>query len=516
MKIRDFLKLNDFSFLRTSDTNESEFRSWKKSLPHLQKALEGLDEFEIFLEYPLPNSPERIDAVIVGESVVFVELKQWSRENVEIMDKKRVLVSGKKRLNPYLQVKGYKDHFLLHTDFNRDIIPVVFLHNFEGKMYGENVFYKNEHKKLNTFLKSRLKFPSDFTYNIKPTKKLIEVITNLRNSFKLSTLQQEVAYSAVDAVKNKKRVLIKGMPGSGKSVVALNLHFYFIEKGIVSSYITKNATPRIVYEYASKINAYRLGMLSPRNFVKSDIAIVDEAHRLTQDQIQKIINNSNSSIFFYDEKQIVSCEDIGERIYDYVDEVIELNEQFRCNSSYEYVKWIDSMLYESGSNGDFSYDFRVFDDINDFVKACKAFDVKISAGYCWEWKSKNDKNAYDIEIGGFKWQWNINDEDDWKKQFLWSVDESQKDKIGCIHTAQGMEFDYAGVIIGEDLRYENGEIITDVTKRASDDFTIKGRCDYDRIIKNTYRVLLTRGMKGCFVYCVDEGLREYLKKGYNE
>ncbi|ACM92683.1 conserved hypothetical protein [Nautilia profundicola AmH] len=513
MKVKEFLKLNNFEFLKDENTSESEFRSWQNSLPHLQKALEGLEEFDIYLEYQLPNSPERIDVVIVGESIIFIELKQWSRENIEIIDKKMLKVLGEEKLNPYLQVKGYKEHFLLHTDFKREIVPVVFMHNFEGEIYGENIFYKNEYEKLNIFLKDKLSKPSTFKYNVMPTKKLVDVVKNVRKSLKLSTLQQEVAYKAINSYKNKRNLLITGMPGSGKSVLALSLHFYFLEKSITSSYITKNATPRVVYEFASEENAYRLLLHSPNTFKQSKVAIVDEAHRLTKEQINNIINGSESAILFYDDRQIVSCEDIGNEIYNYVDEVVELTDQFRCNSSDGYVRWIDSLLYGEEGKVKFSYDFRVFDDIDEFVKACEEYNAKITAGYYWEWKSRKNKNAYDIEIGNHKWQWNMHDEKNWKKQFLWSVDESQKDKIGCIHTAQGMEFDYAGVIIGEDLRYENGKIIADVTKRASDDFTVKGRCDYDRIIKNTYRVLLTRGMKGCFVYCIDEGLREYLKKG---
>ena len=511
MKVKEFLELNNFDFLKDENTGLSELRSWHNSLPHLKKALNGLDEFDIYLEYRLPNSPERIDAVIAGESVIFIELKQWSSENVEIMDKKILKVLGEEKLNPYLQVKGYKEHFLLHTDFKREIIPVVFLHNFEGEIYGENIFYKDEYKKLNDFLKKKLNKPSTFEYNVKPTKKLAYVINDVRNTFKLSTLQQKIAYKAVNAYKNKKNLLIKGMPGSGKSVLALNLHFYFLEKGITSSYITKNATPRVVYEYAGDINPYRIALHSPNTFKNSSVVIVDEAHRLTREQIGKILHNCESVIFFYDEKQVVSCEDIGDGIYDYVDEMAELTDQFRCNTSDDYVKWIDSLLYEKGEKIDFSYDFRVFESIEEFVKACEKHNAKITAGYCWEWKSRKNRNVYDIEIGDYKWQWNLHDEKNWKKQFLWSVDENQYDKIGCIHTAQGMEFDYAGVIIGNDLKYENGKVLTDVTKRASDDFTVKGRCDYDKIIKNTYRVLLTRGMKGCFVYCMDERLREYLK-----
>lgn len=104
-----------------------------------------------------------------------------------------------------------------------------------------------------------------------------------------------------------------------------------------------------------------------------------------------------------------------------------------------------------------------------------------------------------------------------------AIDSDFIDQVGCIHTAQGLEFDYVGVIIGEDLRYENGRIITDFTRRAKTDNSLKGIKKLykenperaleiaDEIIKNTYKTLMTRGMKGCYIYCVDKGLSNYLK-----
>jgi DUF2075 family protein len=104
-----------------------------------------------------------------------------------------------------------------------------------------------------------------------------------------------------------------------------------------------------------------------------------------------------------------------------------------------------------------------------------------------------------------------------------AIDENSVNEVGCIHTSQGLEFDYVGVIIGEDLKYENGRVVTDFTKRATTDQSLKGikslykkdpqkACEIaDEIIKNTYRTLMTRGMKGCYVYCIDPKLAEYLK-----
>ena len=150
---------------------------------------------------------------------------------------------------------------------------------------------------------------------------------------------------------------------------------------------------------------------------------------------------------------------------------------------------------------------------------------RMLAGYCWKWITKNDKNEdkFDIVINeyDFKMKWNLN------SQEPWAIGENSVNEIGCIHTCQGLEFDYVGVIIGEDMRYENGQIITDFTKRASTDKSLSGIKKLykedrqaalekaDELIKNTYRVLMTRGMKGCYIYCVDEGLQKYLKYRIN-
>lgn len=140
------------------------------------------------------------------------------------------------------------------------------------------------------------------------------------------------------------------------------------------------------------------------------------------------------------------------------------------------------------------------------------------AGYCWDWikEGKNNPNIHDIQIGDFAMSWNLG------SSSTWAIDSDSVNEIGCIHTCQGLEFDYVGVIIGEDLCYDNG-IVTDFTKRARTDQSIKGLKGLykkdkekaldiaDTIIKNTYRILLTRGQKGCYIYCVDKNLEMYLK-----
>jgi DUF2075 family protein len=152
--------------------------------------------------------------------------------------------------------------------------------------------------------------------------------------------------------------------------------------------------------------------------------------------------------------------------------------------------------------------------------------ARLLAGYCWDWikDGKNKSDVFDITIPeyNFAMSWNLGNSQ------TWAIDSESVNEIGCIHTAQGLEFDYVGVIIGNDLRYENGKIVTDVTERAKTDQSIKGiykmaRQDFekaekvaDEIIKNTYRTLMTRGQKGCYIYCTDKKLSDYLKKRLNQ
>lgn len=138
------------------------------------------------------------------------------------------------------------------------------------------------------------------------------------------------------------------------------------------------------------------------------------------------------------------------------------------------------------------------------------------------WKNRSD--VFDITIPeyNFAMSWNLGNSQ------TWAIDPNSVNEVGCIHTCQGLEFDYVGVIIGNDLRYEDNKIVTDVTERAKTDQSIKGINKLskenpgqankiaDEIIKNTYRTLMTRGQKGCYIYCTDNKLSEYLKKRLNQ
>jgi DUF2075 family protein len=154
-----------------------------------------------------------------------------------------------------------------------------------------------------------------------------------------------------------------------------------------------------------------------------------------------------------------------------------------------------------------------------FEKNKEANRARLVAGYCWEWVSKKEPTLYDIEFKdfNFKMKWNLSSDP------TWILSQNSVNQVGCIHTSQGLETDYVGVIIGSDLVVRNGKVITSPEKRAKSDQSLKGwkkelaidevntLIKADQLIKNTYRALLTRGMKGCYLYSVDKETNEYFK-----
>jgi DUF2075 family protein len=275
--------------------------------------------------------------------------------------------------------------------------------------------------------------------------------------------------------------------------------------------------------------------------------LADEAHRLNEksglfhnmgeNQIKEIIHAAGCSVFFIDESQRVTMDDIGS-----VDEIrkwaneegseiteMELVSQFRCNGSNGYLAWVDDLL-EIRETANYNldgldYEVRLCDDPADVQRIIveknrTANRARILAGYCWDWPKQNRKNSnyHDIQIGDFSISWNLDDGQ------AFAISENSVNEAGCIHTTQGLEFDYVGVIMGDDIRYEDGHVVTDFTKRASTDQSVKGLKKMykenpdeaieraDEIIKNTYRTLMTRGMKGCYIYCTDPGMREYIRE----
>ncbi len=581
------------------ETPKSEVRAWKNSL--IQAGMRILrsgipDDCGIAIEYNIPYTSKRVDLIVSGldrdgrSNAVIIELKQW--ESAECVPGKdgivRTFLGGTERevAHPSYQAWSYA---MAIMDFNADVQdmgislhPCAYLHNY---LLAENdpltddiysrylsaapIFTKHDGAVIEGFLSRYMKkgdgretiFHLD-SGRLRPSKSLQDALASMMRGnaeFTLLDTQKVVYEEILSSAKlaatseGKRTIIVKGGPGTGKSVLAINLLAELINLGMSASYVSKNRAPREVYKQKLKGSIARSrvdilfsgsgSFIDPSCRDRFDVLLADEAHRLNEksglyankgeNQILEIIRASKLSIFFIDEDQIVTMNDIGS-----VDEIkrhaealgsevfeTELDSQFRCSGSDGYISWLDNMLEirETANplwDRSYGYDFRLFDDPNELREAIIEKNrlsnrSRMVAGYCWNWikEGKSDSAVHDVVIGehDFGMSWNLDSTQ------TWAVDPDSVREIGCIHTCQGLEFDYVGVIIGPDLRFEDGRIVTDVSKRARTDQSVRGigklppgerERRADRIIKNTYKVLMSRGMKGCFVYCCDEGLRD--------
>ncbi|AHF58047.1 DUF2075 domain-containing protein [Spiroplasma eriocheiris] len=588
--------------------NHKELISWSNSLYQVAEVLIMSDipgNTGIAIEYMVPYTDKRVDFIISGyndkeQSVgIIMELKQW--EYLEQVNNKdgivKTYLAGKLRetVHPSYQAWSYVD--IMNSfcsaveERNITLKPISFLHNYElkdvydpvldviYKWYLEYapVFTKHDKDKLANFIKENIKYgdEGDIIWQIengkiKPSKFLQESLKSMIENNPEFTLigNQKVVFEQAKLMfnetmkDNKKRILIvKGGPGTGKSVLAIMFLNYVIQKGKLGKYISKNSAPREVYKFKLKgdhtiknIDGLFSGSSSLHTFTTNyfDTLIIDEAHRLQEksglyankgeNQTKEAINASLFTIFFIDEKQKISLTDNGQileieefaNIYNAEIKKMTLTSQFRCNGSDGYLNWIDKVLYnkemkDEDDNYSFAsdYDFQIIDSPSELMKIIKEKNKsnnksRIVAGYCWDWNSQNDPSAYDIKIGDFIAQWNF------KSSEPWAIGQNSVNQIGSIHTSQGLEFEYVGVIIGDDLKYKNNQLIVDFKKRAKNDKTVRGlkkiekedpHLAYEKakeIILNTYRTFLTRGQKGCYVYCTNLDLSNYLKAELNK
>lgn len=589
---------NAFKAKLLSIPGENELRSWRNSLVYMGQVLNDEDipkDCGVAIEYKIPQTSKRIDFIITGlngdriEHAILVELKQWDKAELTDQDAivRTYINNGKKEVNhPSYQAWSYS---ALLEGFNEAVYttpiqlkPCAYLHNYsadgviDNKFYSDYInkaplFLKADKMKLRDFIKQYVKYgdQKEIIYRIergkiRPSKSLADSLASMlkgNQEFVLIDDQKTVFEKALSLAKTasgekKKVYIVEGGPGTGKTVVAVNLLVKTTNLGLVSHYVTKNAAPRAVYEakLTGSVKKSHISNLfkgsgayygSERNSM--DVLIVDEAHRLNEqsglysnlgeNQIKEIIQTAKCSVFFIDEDQRVTIQDIGTkkeivkwaRLADAEIYEAELSSQFRCSGSDGYLAWLDNLLQiketanETLNSKD--YDFRVLDSPNDLRDEIYRLNrinnrARLVAGYCWDWKSKKDPSAFDIEMEniGFQMQWNLA-----SYGSTWLINPDSVSEVGCIHTCQGLELDYIGVIIGPDFVIRNGKVITDPTKRSSMDRSVRGfknllkqnksgtELFLDKIIKNTYRTLMTRGLKGCFVYCTDIETSNFFK-----
>ena len=402
-----------------------------------------------------------------------------------------------------------------------------------------------------------------------PSKKLLEHTSQVvkdQNAYVLLDSQQVVfakvlaeTREGAKASKLKKTVvLVHGGPGTGKSVIALHLLGRLSGEGLSVMHLTgsKAFTENMRKIVGSKaaaqfgyFNVNKRGELPPNQF---DALVLDEAHRIRDTskdrftkaadwsglpQIDELIHIARVTVFFIDDRQIVRPGEVGSsdliraaakragtKLLEY-----ELESQFRCSGSDGFINWVDNTLdIRRTANVLWKltdpYDFQIVPTIEELEakirsKATEGASSRLVAGFCWPWSDPNADGTLppDVKVGEWEMPWNARPDGkrlakDVPPSNFWASAPGGLNQVGCVYTAQGFEFDYVGIIFGLDLRYDwdTNQWISD--KKQSHDTVVKRSGEqFLELVKNTYRVLFTRGIKGCYVHFMDEGTRRFFQ-----
>lgn len=597
--IGEKLKLAFFNYYRYNPPI-SEVKSWQNSLSRFCMIIQhaALMDQGILLEYQLPLCSKRIDCMVTGvnkdarANAVIIELKQWDSVSPSNVDDCVVTYVGgglRDKLHPSKQAGAYQEYLEgCHTVFNTKAVELSscsYLHNLQFDPKNELFHSRHQHildksplfagdqgSELEEFLSARvgkgeglevLAAVQESKYRV--GKKLLDHVRSVIKGEKIYTLldEQQVVFNSVLAAaqkgfhkKDKVVVLVKGGPGTGKSVIALNLVAELSGRGYNTQHATgsKAFTENIRKTIGSKAGAQFKFFNNYSNAARDvvDILVMDESHRIwasgntrftpaakrsNRALIEELVDAAKVSVFFIDDLQVVRPGEVGSSslIRETAEKLkatlceFELEAQFRCNGSDGFVNWIDNtlgirktanVLWDSKD----SFDFRIIDDVHELeaairLKQAEGMSARLTAGFCWPWSDPNTDGTLvdDVAVEDWTMPWNAKSESTRlgvgiPKSHYWASDANGINQVGCIYTAQGFEFDYVGVIFGKDLRYDpktsswvgdKGHSFDSVVKRSGDKFL--------ELIKNTYRVLLSRGLKGCFVHFIDEDTRNFFR-----
>ncbi|MEO6886959.1 MAG: DUF2075 domain-containing protein [Jatrophihabitantaceae bacterium] len=585
-------------------TGAAEIRSWRNSVPALAQELvdAGLGDVEVLLEYRLPLTSRRVDAVLAGRhpltgrsSFVVVELKQWTRVHAWEGDPDLVEVDGMRggpKLHPGVQVGGYCETIV---DFTRSlsgdldsVAGVAYLHNALSRQPVVDLFDRrpDQHSQIFTgadrsefhqFLRSRLDpdvvgapYADELLRStVGPSKQLLALAAEEVQNREQFVLQgnQELAYKLVmhevaraQREDTKAVVIVSGGPGSGKSVIALSLLGELARQGRSVMHATgsrsftmtlrkvaaaRNPRVRKMFKYFNQfMDADRNGL---------DVLILDEAHRIRETsanrytkaehrtgrlQLEELVAAARVPVFLLDEHQVVRPGEMGavETIAAYartcglrVHEV-DLPDQYRCGGSQEYVDWVVALLGLVGDGAqvrpaDDRFAVTVADSPEELeqiirTKAADGYSARITAGYCWPWSDPlpNGELTPDVRIGAWARPWNVKGDSrvgDAPPAATWATDTGGIDQVGCVYTAQGFEYDWSGVIIGPDLVWRAGQFVSQRSANRDPDFRSRKNVDdkqFDDLVRNVYKVLLTRGLVGTVIYSTDSETRAALRR----
>jgi hypothetical protein len=438
------------------------------------------------------------------------------------------------------------------------------------------LFTGNQKNKLKEFLTARIspKFSDQVTDDflnsrIAPTKQLMQLAAEEvknREQFRLLD-EQQIAYSMVmkalrdaETSNTKTAVIITGGPGTGKSVIALSLLGELSRRGKTTLHATgskafRNSLRKIagarspqVQKLFSYFNSF---MSAERNSL--DVIICDEAHRIRETsanrytkadlrtgtpQLHELLNVARVPVFLLDSNQVVRKGETGTP--DYIEEEarelglkvirVDLDGQFRCGGSRLYETWLNGFLNLDHSEKvtwtkDPNFKVLVAGSPEEIESKLRQFESegyksRITAGYCWTWNDPNEDGSLpnDVKIGNWSKPWNVKGDrgiGGYLSGELWAIDPKGFDQIGCVYTAQGFEYDWNAVIFGPDLVWRSGTWVAD--RSGSKDPAMRGIAPdhFETLVKNTYKVLLTRGLVGTLIYSVDEETQQYFESLFN-
>lgn len=579
----------------------SELLSFQNSLSRVKDLIEIADikDNHIALEYRVPYNQSRIDCLLFGkddkgiDNILLIELKQWT--SVKPLDIEgnyvETYTGGGMRVVPHpsQQVKGYHNYLLdFVEEFSKEpsltLISCSYCHNysisdkaglfdpiFQNITAEFPVYCREDVPRLATKLKELLisgngteVFNRFMQSRIRPSKKLLENVRNIIDNPAIFSLlnEQIVAKNLIlgkirraRTKKEKSVIIVKGGPGTGKSLIALNI-MAEVAKKRNTLLVSKSKPFRDGLQALTGSDA-RNAFVSPYSLTPSrleengiDVLLVDEAHRIElsnvyrqmraadrsdMPMVDQLIRCAKTTVFFIDDKQRVRHQEIGNsafiknaaRKFNATIEEVELLSQFRCMGSNNYLEWIESVLGYSDTGKILKkneiFEFKIFDSPSILYEELKKKEeekpnsARLVAGYCWPWSNPLPDGTLinDVKIGDFEMPWETKGDHavgQYPVWYQWAHKPNGFKQVGCIYTAQGFEFDYIGVIIGPDLKYnkETDTLYGDMFE-TRDPTLRRDPANFETYMKNIYRVLLTRGMTGCYVYFVDKGTEKYFR-----
>jgi hypothetical protein len=587
-----------FKISRGHYPGESEITSWRNSLRTIADVFR-LANFEaqgVILEYQLPLTSRRIDCILTGRDhnfnrqAVLIELKQWSKvESCDGINEVVTFVGKANRtvLHPSVQVQSYvrylqDTHEAFHsTSQTVHALGCCYLHNYASR--GDDplldrkfstllneypLFYLDQVDALVAYLKDQVGHGEGLDIvgqveknSYRASKKLMDHVSDVIAGLPEYVLIDDqlltfdaVLHAAREAFNDPRKsvVLVRGGPGTGKSVVALNLLGTLMREGYSANYATGS---KAFTETIRKIVGRRgsVAMKYTHNYMDADehtvdVLIVDEAHRIREKtkimykpmglltQFEELLNASKTLVLFIDDDQTVRPGEIGSAQYirdaaaQHGALVTEfaLGVQFRCGGTDGFVNWIDYVLQirETANEiwmGTENFEFHIVDSPDELenrilTQLKRGYSARMAAGFCWPWSKPTAEGnlVNDVNIGTFNRPWNAKPNAGKlaagiPEAALWATDPGGIRQVGCVYTAQGFEFDYVGVIFGTDLKFDTGSQQWVGSPAASQDKEVKRSQDFLSLVKNTYRVLLSRGMKGCYVYFQDKDTENYFR-----